>query len=149
MAEVLSAPGSAMSFVLLTTLQVAVPLRIRELELMAPAERRLMLGVWRSDAVEAVAHRGDILMFKGGKKGETANVFNGLAKGIAALAHAPGGVLFAGCHWCLAHPGGKAASSISELACESPGWPEAEPEAPKPEPRRKRPITTVTTSGVL
>lgn len=102
---------------LLAGLEVAVPLRIQELRLMTPYERHTTLQAWRSDACDAVAYRGDILQFGSKRRGEAASVFNHLARGLAALAHAPGGVLFAGRHWCLTHPWGKQVDSIADLAC--------------------------------
>lgn len=48
---------------------------------------------------QIIAEHGDHIMFKGGKKGETASAFNALAEGLAILAHAPGGVTVFGCHW--------------------------------------------------
>lgn len=99
-------------------LQVAVPLRIAELKHMTPHRRQTTMEIWRTDAVDAVASRGDALQF-GGKKGAAAAVFNDLARGLAVLAHAPGGVLFAGMHWCLEHSRGTTAET--DLACTT-GW---------------------------
>jgi hypothetical protein len=48
---------------------------------------------------DVVAHQGDIIQFRGKKKGETAAAFNKLAEGLACLAFAPGGVKFLNCHW--------------------------------------------------
>jgi hypothetical protein len=48
---------------------------------------------------QVVAEKGDIIQFRSKKKGETAEAFNRLAEGIAALAFAPGGVTFLGDHW--------------------------------------------------
>ncbi len=48
---------------------------------------------------QAVASTGDVIQFKGRKKGESAKAFNHLARGLAALAFAPGGVTFLGDHW--------------------------------------------------
>lgn len=121
-------------------LQVAVPLRIAELERMSAHQRQSTLNAWRVDAADAVGHRGDALQFRG-RKGAAASVFNDLARGLAVLAHAPGGVLFAGVHWCLEHPGGKAADTITDLTCTT-GWvpPPAQPQ---------RDIETVAVPAVL
>lgn len=40
-----------------------------------------------------VASKGDVILYKGGKKGETAGAFNALAKGVALLSFQPGGVV--------------------------------------------------------
>jgi hypothetical protein len=43
---------------------------------------------------------GGYLSFRGKKRlGEAAEVFNGLARAMAVLAFAPGGVSFLDCHW--------------------------------------------------
>lgn len=44
------------------------------------------------ESVERLGAQGDILMFGGGKKGVVADLFNGLAHGIAVLSFCPGGV---------------------------------------------------------
>lgn len=125
---------------LLAGLEVAVPLRIQELRLMTPPDRHATLQAWRAGAADAIGSRGDALQF-GGKKGAAASVFNDLARGLAVLAHAPGGVLFAGLHWCLEHPWGNAADTVTGLACTQ-GW------APPPM-RAQRQTETVAVSGVL
>jgi hypothetical protein len=83
---------------LAATLEVAVPLCMLTLAQL-PADRRETVRLaWAADAVEPVASRGDALMY-GGKKGAAADVFNHLARGLAALAYQPGGVDFAGLHF--------------------------------------------------
>lgn len=83
---------------LLDSLSVAVPMRIAELMDDVPVVRWARIEEWRAAAVEPVASRGDVLMY-GGKRGDAAEVFDHLAKGLAALAFAPGGVRFAGLHF--------------------------------------------------
>jgi hypothetical protein len=46
-----------------------------------------------------VAHHGDNILYRSKKKGESAKAFNALAKGLACLAFAPGGVNAFGGHW--------------------------------------------------
>jgi hypothetical protein len=88
-------------------LQVAVPLRIAELSGMTPYQRSGALVVWREHGEDAVAYAGDYLQVRHSHaRGETAKAFNRLACGLAALAHAPGGVSFADLHWCPVHPWG-------------------------------------------
>jgi hypothetical protein len=132
---------TASDAVLACALEVAVPLRIMELLAMSPAKREPTMNGWRSKAVEAVASEGDILMYRSKKSGESARVFNHLARGLAVLAGAPGGVLFSGRHWCLEHVYGKQADSISEFTCDVT-WPEHRPQ-------RARPTETVQTTEVF
>lgn len=53
----------------------------------------------REEWVTAIAEKGDILQYRGGKKGETARVFNLTAEALAHLAFCPGGVTFMGQHF--------------------------------------------------
>lgn len=47
-----------------------------------------------------LGHRGDVLLYGGSKKkGEVADLFNGLAHAIAVLSFTPGGVDVFGEHW--------------------------------------------------
>jgi len=50
-------------------------------------------------ASQIIAEKGDLILFKSKKKGETAEAFNALAKGIAACAFVPGGVTTFGQHF--------------------------------------------------
>lgn len=115
---------------LTTTLQLAVPLLIDQLARLDERTRDQIRVRWAADAATEVGSKGDVLQF-GGKPGRSAEVFNHLARGLAALAWQPGGVTFAGMHWCAERP---------------------EPQ-PKPEPTvptfRGRPVETVHPSGVL
>jgi hypothetical protein len=82
---------------LLDTLQAAVPLHILRLQ-----EKG---GLDESDLArlplisEGLAYRGDVLLCGGGKKGEAAELFNGLAFAVAVLSFMPGGVALFGKHW--------------------------------------------------
>jgi len=88
--------------VLMLSLMVAVPLRIAELGPLPPKIRFWRMRTWAAASVDDVTSRGDILMYRHPKaRGDTAQVFNNLARGLAALACCPGGVCFAGMHWCL------------------------------------------------
>lgn len=109
--------------VLVETLRFAVPLHIHELQHATANQRQ---GLAR-EAAQIIAHQGDVLMF-GGKKGAAGNVFNHLARGLAAAAYLPGGVDFAGQHWCTNHAECEAAANapVTELQ-------------PKPQ-RPRRPI---------
>jgi hypothetical protein len=51
------------------------------------------------NAQDVIAHHGDVILYRGKKKGETADAFNSLAKAIAILSFMPGGVTCFGQHW--------------------------------------------------
>ncbi len=53
---------------------------------------------------QVIAEKGDVILFRSKKKGETAAAFNALAEAIAALSFAPGGVTLFGQHWESQHP---------------------------------------------
>jgi len=86
-----------MSHLLSDTLQLAVPLRIDEL--------RRAGGPRSTDFEEARAFvpdlcaKGDLILYKSKKKGETAALFNRLVRAIAVLAFVPGGVRLFDSHW--------------------------------------------------
>lgn len=86
----------------MVSLGAAVQLRIAELAALDPDDRDRVVRVWAVDAADLVSQNGDQLMFKtpaGPNQPGTAAVFNALARGLAALAHQPGGVRFHGTHW--------------------------------------------------
>lgn len=76
-----------------TTLQLAVPLRIHELEARGGPSN----ADWKRATAfgPVLAERGDVLQF-GGKKGEAAQLFNELAYCMAVIAFCPGGLKFCG-----------------------------------------------------
>lgn len=84
---------------LLIALSAAVPLHILELRDSTPQQRQHIARM----ASAVIASQGDILQFRGHKRGETAKVFNHLARGLAAAAYQIGGVTFADHHWCTDH----------------------------------------------
>lgn len=51
-----------------------------------------------------IAYRGDDLLFRSKKEGETARLFNAYAKSIAVLAFCPGGVTVFNQHYEAIHP---------------------------------------------
>jgi len=102
---------------LMSTLQVAVPMRIMELR-----ETRRLIGeeaFWRHATERShycgqyIAEHGDALMFKtvasqkaieearkaGTEPKSSATAFNRLAEGLSLLAFVPGGVTAFGSHW--------------------------------------------------
>jgi hypothetical protein len=77
------------------SLSVAVPIVIEEVASWSP-ERRI---TYCQENVDVITGQGDNLMYKSKKKGETAKVFNVLARCLACLAFQPDGVDFDGMHW--------------------------------------------------
>lgn len=116
---------AAVRDLLCTSLQTAVPLRIMELQARTdnPGWRNEVIRTWARQAAELVAHHGDMLMFrtparkshtkeclerkKSWEKCDcltgTAEVFNALAKGIAAGSFTPGGINSFGVLFCANH----------------------------------------------
>lgn len=80
---------------LITSLEVAVPLWIHQLKSW-PIERIMARA---HELAGVVASTADVAQFKNAKKGQTAAAFNALAEGIACLAFAPGGVKRFGLHF--------------------------------------------------
>jgi len=78
---------------LLIGLQAAVPLHILDSWHLSDEERQAAAN----EHATVVACHGDDLIY-GGR--QCAPSFNALARGLALLAHQPGGVDFAGQHWC-------------------------------------------------
>lgn len=89
-----------MNDLLILSLEAAVPLWIERLQAQpwSEVERRAQV------AVDVVASKGDIILFRSSRKGETAEAFNRLAEGVAALSFAPGGVTVFGLHFDAEHP---------------------------------------------
>lgn len=79
------------------TLQCAVPLRIMRIKQRGGPTSADFEGVAKIS--QQLGERGDVLLFGGGKEGEVADLFNGLAETIALLAFSPGGVHLFGQHW--------------------------------------------------
>lgn len=82
-----------------TALLCAVPLWIEELRQRSWDD----LCVIARESAQVIAEKGDIIMFRSPKKGESGKAFNALARGLACLAFAPGGVKFLGLHWEAKH----------------------------------------------
>jgi hypothetical protein len=80
----------------------AVPLRILELRQVPAGYLSYLLDAenpgWQ-DAAAAIVETGDVLLFAGGKRGESAALFNRLADAIALMAFLPGGISLFGQHW--------------------------------------------------
>lgn len=76
-------------------LQMAVPLRIAEIQGMPFAERSRHAQI----AAQMIAEHGDNILFRGRTQGESAKAVNALINGIALLSFQPGGITFMGLHF--------------------------------------------------
>jgi hypothetical protein len=100
-------------------LMVAVPAEIDRMRQMGDAYR---LETARK-AGQYIAEHGDNLLYRStDRRHTTAKAFAVLARGLAAAAFQPGGVTFAGMHWCIDHEACKRA----EAAVRQP-WQELAP----------------------
>jgi len=81
----------------LLTVQTAVPLNIAEIK--AKGGPNDMQWDWGREFADELGSMGDILQFKGERKGEAATMMNRFTYALAILAFAPGGVNFAGLHF--------------------------------------------------
>lgn len=98
-----------MSDLLPIALSAAVPLWIEKLRPLEP-EQRLARA---SGLADVIGSKGDIILYRGGKKGESAKAFNALAEGLAIGAFQPGGVTAFGSHWCVNHAECEAAKAAA------------------------------------
>ena len=76
-------------------LGAAIPLWVAELRKRPWSEIQAVVY----ECADIVTAKGDAILYRSKKKGETAVTFNALAKGLAALSFAPGGVTFLGDHY--------------------------------------------------
>lgn len=107
------------------TLQAAVPLNTYDLLRRSYGLRQPIIDRWASKAAYMVAYHGDMLLFKSKARTShrkdcsnpkecdcltgTAEVFNHLARGIAAASFQPGGICTFGLQFCAFHyPEGRA-----------------------------------------
>lgn len=76
--------------------EVSVRQRIREMEERGGPDEE----DWKAAAEfgQVLAEKGDVLLF-GGKKGEAAGLFNGLAHAVTVLSFCPGGITIFGQHY--------------------------------------------------
>lgn len=91
------------STLLSISLSAAVPLWIEELRHLPWSE----IETLAKECSQVIAEKGDIIQYRSPKQGETAKAFNSLAKGIAALSFAPGGVKVFGMHFEAKYDGPK------------------------------------------
>lgn len=89
---------------MLTTLEVAVPLW--QARIVAEPWRLRDISSCAANLAVDIASHGDVVQFKGTKKGESARVFNACAESLALMSFMPGGVTFCGRTWIGKLPGG-------------------------------------------
>lgn len=89
--------------VLIPSLEAAVPLWMAQLRDLDESSRATLMRAWRDAAWEPLAHMSDVGMMAGGTTGEAAGWFNHLARAIAVMSYAEGGVTIFGRHWCQDH----------------------------------------------
>ena len=90
-------------------LSAAVPLYILSMTSLTDDERITLAR----ECSQVIASHGDDIMFRSHKKGKTAQAFDALARGLAAAAYQPGGITFAGLHWCTDHDACQAAEAAA------------------------------------
>ena len=76
-------------------LSAAVPLCIREMKKVSWEERMAM----RPECAKIIGEKGADLFYMGHKPGDTARAFGAVARAIAVLSFAPGGVTAFGLHF--------------------------------------------------
>lgn len=82
------------------TLEAAVPLWIDQL-----SRRPWRHVMERAKAcADVVASKGDVILYRSKRRGETADAFNALAEGMACITFARGGVRIFGLHFEAIHP---------------------------------------------
>lgn len=80
-------------------LSAAVPLWIEEFKRLSWQE----IMAIAHESSQVIAEKGDVILYKSKKKGETAAAANALARGIAAGAFSPGGIKIFGLHYEAKH----------------------------------------------
>lgn len=88
---------------MLTALQAAVLL---EMDRVTDASMELFL-LNKQATIELLCESSDVMMFGGKPKGRAAQTFTAIAHALAHMAYNPGGVYFAGLHWCRSGHRGK------------------------------------------
>lgn len=97
-------------------LMVTVPMAIAELRGATTAER-LAIG---AQAVQFIAEHGDDILFRSKQRGKSAEAFAWLTRALAVGAYQPGGVDFAGFHFCTSHDECEAAARAAGLKEDTP-----------------------------
>lgn len=78
-----------------TSLEAAVPMWCHEMRSWSPEKRIERAAI----CSQYVAEHGDVILYKGSKRGESADAFNRLAEGVAICAFQPGGVRIFNLHF--------------------------------------------------
>lgn len=84
-------------------LSVAVPVEIDRMRYMTEVTGEEYRLETAHKAARWIAEHGGNVLYQGHKPGDSARAFAVLARGLAAAAFQPGGVTFAGIHWCTDH----------------------------------------------
>lgn len=126
-AEGLVVADNPRQITLVATLTLAVPMWIWDLCSLTDDQR----AARANRCGRIVAERGDVLQFGSKKRGQATEVFNALAEGLACAAYQPGGVDFAGKHWCTNHRLCLDAAAAASEAPTSDCDPTPVPSAPK------------------
>lgn len=82
------------------TLQVAVPMWQEKLRRQAWSD----IAARMPELSNIIASKGDVILYRGKKRGETAAAFNALAEAVAAMSFVPGGVQVFGIRFVSVHP---------------------------------------------
>lgn len=100
------------------TLDRAVPAAMAALTDLPDDGRRKQMAQWRDGAADQLAGFGDVVRYGGHSVADT---FAILARGLAVLASAPGGVTAFGRHWCTDHAACEQAAHVAArtLAAEA------------------------------
>lgn len=104
------------------TLMVAVPLRIEELRERPVVEVLDVATARGKEWAEVIAGRADVMLYRGKKRGEAAEVFNVLSNALAHLAFVPGGVKFMGERWSAFPDGGLLLGEVRRCAWDETAW---------------------------
>lgn len=94
-------------------LDQAVPTLLGQLAEMPADARTRQIDQWRDGAAQHIAERGDTVRYGGPN---IAGTFTVLARSLAVLAHAPGGITAFGRHWCTNHRLCVRAAGIAQAA---------------------------------
>lgn len=83
-------------------LQLAVPIAIADIKRRGGVTD-VEIDIARN-FVDDLASRGDILLYRSDKKGETAKIFADFARVVAIASFFPGGIHIFGCHYQVLNP---------------------------------------------
>lgn len=90
-------PPEPASTLLAIALEAAVPLHIADLRRRGGTQPRDLERARHASTL--LSEQGDILLYRGQKRGQTAEIFNAVAFALAVMSYQPGGTTCAGSHW--------------------------------------------------